>query len=81
MCTEAGKTAEGVQGQKRLILEHAAEMYDELRSMSGVRVVMDAGYAVEEGGEVAVCKVRAVAAGGVCAYVRVSTCCRDNKPS
>ena len=57
VCTEAGKTAEGTQGQKRLILEHAAEMYDQLRSGAGVTLVLEAGYASEPGGDIVVCKV------------------------
>ncbi|CAN0575778.1 unnamed protein product [Laminaria digitata] len=57
VCTEAGKTAEGTQGQKRLILEHAAEMYDQMRSGAGVILVLEAGYASEPGGDIVVCKV------------------------
>lgn len=57
VCTEAGKTAEGTQGQKRLILEHAAEMYDQMRSGAGVTLVLEAGYASEPGGDIIVCKV------------------------
>ena len=58
VCTEEGKTAEGVQGQKRLILEHAAAIYDELRSTEAKTVVLEAGYAIEQEGEVVVCKVK-----------------------
>eukprot|EP00904_Undaria_pinnatifida_P008366 jgi/Undpi1/465/HiC_scaffold_1.g00461.m1 len=58
VCTEAGKTAEGTQGQKRLILEHAAEMYDQMRSGAGVTLVLEAGYSSEPGGDIVVCKAK-----------------------
>lgn len=77
MCTEPGKTAEGVQGQKRLILEHAAEMYDQLRSGAGQKLALEVGYSMEKGDEVEVCKARFGLFGpggrveGVCPWLRV----------
>lgn len=58
VCTEQGKLAEGVQGQKRLILEHAATIYDDLRSTEAKTMVLEAGYAIDQGGEVVLCKVK-----------------------
>ncbi|CAM9481780.1 unnamed protein product [Sphacelaria rigidula] len=59
VCTEPGKTAEGVQAVKRLMLDHADTLYMELKSGSGNRVQLEIGYSKEEGDEVIVCKVRA----------------------
>ncbi|CAN0321502.1 unnamed protein product [Ectocarpus sp. 12 AP-2014] len=60
VCTEAGWTAQGAQGQKRLILDHASEMYSQLRSGAGKKLVLEAGYGPVEGegddGEITVCK-------------------------
>ncbi|CAN0412618.1 unnamed protein product, partial [Pylaiella littoralis] len=58
VCTKAGWTAQGVQGQKRLILDHAAEMYSQLRSGAGKKLVLEAGYGPEgeEEGEITLCK-------------------------
>eukprot|EP00903_Cladosiphon_okamuranus_P020617 g18927.t1 len=58
VCTQPGWTAQGVQGQKRLILDHASEMYSQLRSGAGKKLVLEAGYGPEEGkeGDVTVCK-------------------------
>lgn len=58
VCTEPGKTAEGLQGQKRLVLEHADTIYVPLRSGSGRKLELEVGYSKEEGGEVILCKVR-----------------------
>lgn len=58
MCTEPGKTAEGVQAVKRLMLDHADTLYMELRSGSGNRLQLEIGYSKKEGDEVTVCKVR-----------------------
>ncbi|CAM9487187.1 unnamed protein product, partial [Scytosiphon promiscuus] len=58
VCTQAGWTAQGTQGQKRLILDHAGEMYSQLRSGAGKKLVLEAGYgpADEAEGEITVCK-------------------------
>lgn len=55
VCTEEGKTAEGIQGQKRLILDHAAKMYADLNSK---KLVLETGYSLEGNSEVIPCKVR-----------------------
>lgn len=58
VCTEAGKIAEGLQGQKRLVLEHADTIYPPLRSGSGRKLELEVGYSNEEDEEVILCKVR-----------------------
>lgn len=60
MCTQEGFAAQGTQGQKRLILDHAAEMYSQLRSGAGKKLVLEAGYGPEGGdeGEITLCKVK-----------------------
>lgn len=59
VCTQPGWTAQGTQGQKRLILDHASEMYAQLRSGAGKKLVLEAGYGPEEGeeGDITLCKV------------------------
>ena len=59
VCTQPGWTAQGTQGQKRLILDHASEMYAHLRSGAGKKLVLEAGYGPEEGeeGDITLCKV------------------------
>lgn len=54
VCTETGKTAEGIQGQKRLILDHAAKMYMDLNSK---KLTLETGYSLEGASEVVPCKV------------------------
>eukprot|EP00752_Nemacystus_decipiens_P012440 g11021.t1 len=60
VCTQPGWTAQGTQGQKRLILDHAAEMHSQLRSGAGKKLVLEAGYGPEGGEEgdihITVCK-------------------------
>lgn len=63
VCTQPGWTAQGTQGQKRLILDHAGEMYSQLRSGAGKKLVLEAGFGPEDGeeGEITVCKVGEIA--------------------
>lgn len=70
VCTEAGWTAQGAQGQKRLILDHASEMYSQLRSGAGKKLVLEAGFGPLEGDddEITVCKVYSI--DGRAAYIR-----------
>ncbi|CAM9711922.1 unnamed protein product [Ascophyllum nodosum] len=58
VCTEAGKTAEGIQGQKRLILEHALEIHEDLKSTGSKKLVLEAGYSIGEEGEVILSKAK-----------------------
>lgn len=59
MCTAPGWSAQGTQGQKRLILDHAGEMHPQLRSGAGKKLVLEVGYgpAGEDEGDVTLCKV------------------------
>ncbi|CAM9907615.1 unnamed protein product [Choristocarpus tenellus] len=50
-----GNVAVAVQGQKRLILSHAQQLHEDL-SLPEARINLEAGYSVEEGGEVIICK-------------------------